>query len=679
MQRVLEVAVVLSAVDRMTRVVNTATANVVTKLQGIENKAKAISSRSFELGRDFGAMGLAVGAALAYPTKQAAEFETGMANVRKVVDGLGDSKALADFGKEIRELSREIPLPITQLQELVAAGGRMGIPRDQLIQYTREVSRMAMAFDAAPGELGEQMGKLATVFNIPIPEIGKLGDAINYLDDNAIAKGTDIIDVMRRVGGTAQQVGLGAPKVAALASTFLTLGSSAEVAATASNALIRELAIAEQQPKRFQKGLEGLGISAKELQKSMAMDPQGTILGVLDKLNALPKEKQIGITTQLFGKEYGDDIAKLSGGIKEYRRQLELLNDPKLNGSMQREFAIRQQTANAQMQIFKNNIQEVSITFGSALLPMLNRAMAALRPVVMAVVQWIEKNPELSATIGGIAAGLAAFSIAASGVSFLVGGIAKGVELLSFGFKYLSQGVGMVIKVFNFLRIVMMANPVIAIITAIAAAAYLIYDNWGTIGPWLAKMWESVKGIFGKAWEWIKSFFLNYSLPGLLIKHWGDISGMLSMFYDAGQNIMNQLWEGIKSLAMKPVDAIRDVVKNMRDYLPFSPAKTGPFKDLHRVKIVETIAQSVKPGPLVKAFGSVARMASDALSPQGGGLSPLAASGGGMTLNFQPQISWSGNVTEQSKTDLMGMLKQYESELVRMVEGAMERKQRAKY
>ena len=705
MQKVLEVAVILSAVDRMTRVVNTAVNNVVTKLDGVQKKSAAISSQSFQVGRDFGAMGFSMAAALAMPVKAAADFETGMANVRKVVDGLNDTNALNDFGAQILELSREIPLPVNQLQELVAAGGRMGIPKDQLIAYTREVSKMAIAFDAVPGDIGEQMGKLATVFNIPIPAIGKLGDVINYLDDNAISKGTEIIDVMRRVAGTAQQVGLGANNVAALASTFLTLGSTVEVAGTSANALIRELSIAELQPKRFQDGLRALGMSAKDLKNDMAVDPQNTILKVLDRINSMPKSQQIGITTQLFGKEYGDDIAKLSNSITEYRRQLGLLNDPKLNGSMQREFAIRQATANFQMQLFKNNIQEVYIAFGNTLLPMLNKWMTSMRPVIGDIVKWIKENKVLVGTIASIAAKLAALSIAISVLSFLFGGVMKVIQGASFVLENWTKISGFAVKAMgklsyafgvlrtystlaftaiarglNVVRIAMMANPILAVAIAIAAIVLVIYANWDTIGPWFKKMWEKVKVIFTATWEWIKNFFMKYTLYGLIISNWGNIGKAFNTFYNAGKNIVTMLWNGIKSMASKPVEAIKDVVAKMREYLPFSPAKVGPLKDLHRVKIVETIAQAVRPMPLVRAFGSVARAAADALAPTGSMIGAAAGgAGGGMTINFQPNITWSGQVTEQGKTDMMSMLKQYEGELVRMVEQAMERKKRTAY
>ncbi|OWC77072.1 phage tail tape measure protein, partial [Escherichia coli] len=71
----------------------------------------------------------------------------------------------------------------------------------------------------------------AQLYKIPTRNIEQLGDALNYLDDNAMSKGADIIGVMQRLGGVADR--LDYRKAAALGSTFLTLGAAPEVAASA--------------------------------------------------------------------------------------------------------------------------------------------------------------------------------------------------------------------------------------------------------------------------------------------------------------------------------------------------------------------------------------------------------------------------------------------------------------
>jgi uncharacterized protein YjlB len=77
----------------------------------------------------------------------------------------------------------------------------------------------------------------------------------------------------------------------------------------------------------------------------------------------------------------------------------------------------------------------------------------------------------------------------------------------------------------------------------------------------------------------------------------------------------------------------------MRNYLPFSPAKEGPFRDLHKVKIVETMVSGMKAGPAVQAMEGVTGAAMRAAN--GGGLSARGGSGG-TTIHFSPTINVSG-------------------------------------
>ncbi|STH27896.1 putative phage tail tape measure protein [Escherichia coli] len=67
-----------------------------------------------------------------------------------------------------------------------------------------------------------------------------------------MSKGADIIDVMQRLGGVADRLII--VKRRALGSTFLTLGAAPEVAASAANAMVRELSIATMQARVSLKG-----------------------------------------------------------------------------------------------------------------------------------------------------------------------------------------------------------------------------------------------------------------------------------------------------------------------------------------------------------------------------------------------------------------------------------------
>jgi TP901 family phage tail tape measure protein len=367
----------------------------------------------------------AMAAPFVFAAKSAMDFETAMLGVAKQAEGARDengklTSVYYEMRKQIQMLGREIPIANTEIAKMVESGLRMGVAKEQVIDFTRETAKMATAFDSTPEVIAEQMGKIANVMGIPIKNIKNLGDTINYLDDKSLAKGMDIIEVLQRSGGIFKQVGMNEHQAAALASTFLSLGKTPEVAATATNALIRELAIAEQQPKRFQNALKELGMTAKEVNKGMVTDAQGTILKILDKLNSLDKEKQTAVTTGLFGKEYGDDIATLAGGIKEYRRQLALLNEEGRKGSMDREFSARMQTTAAQLEITKNSVNELATNLGTVLLPPLNRALDKLAKLSQAAADFAEKYPNVTSVLVTGSAALVTARLGWLGLKFAI-------------------------------------------------------------------------------------------------------------------------------------------------------------------------------------------------------------------------------------------------------------------
>lgn len=89
----------------------------------------------------------------------------------------------------------------------------------------------------------------------------------------------------------------------------------------------------------------------------------------------------------------------------------------------------------------------------------------------------------------------------------------------------------------------------------------------------------------------------------------GYLQGLPEKLHDAGVNLIKSLADGIVSAAEWPGKAIAGVAAKIRAHLPFSPAKEGPLRDLNRVRIVETIAERITPGPVLAAMRRVATVA----------------------------------------------------------------------
>ena len=110
------------------------------------------------------------------------------------------------------------------------------------------------------------------------------------------------------------------------------------------------------------------------------------------------------------------------------------------------------------------------------------------------------------------------------------------------------------------------------------------------------------------------------ALPGRVIN---ALLGLPNSLFNSGRAMMQGLIDGIKSMAQTVVNQALSVVKQIRDLLPFSPAKEGPFSGrgytlYSGIALMEDWARGIEQGTpaAVKAMEDVASMAQAGLDIQ---------------------------------------------------------------
>lgn len=236
---------------------------------------------------------------------------------------------------------------------MIESAARMNVPKEQLEDFVRLNTQMATAFDAQnPDELVEQFGKVTKNFKLSAAAGKDLADVINYLDDNAISKGNEIIGFMNRVSGIAGIAKISEKNMAALGSTLQTAGATEESSATAVNAIFTRLSSASKK-KPVKNGLAALGLNVSKIELGMAKDANATLLSIVEAVKKLPEQKRLGVIADLVGTEHSKTLALLVSNTEEWRRQIELANSSDALGSMAREFDTRMTTLSAKWQILK--------------------------------------------------------------------------------------------------------------------------------------------------------------------------------------------------------------------------------------------------------------------------------------------------------------------------------------
>ena len=550
----------------------------------------------------WGAAGAVAG--VVFPVKLAVEFESAMADVKKVVD-FDTPKQFKEMEQDILRLTRTIPMAGTELAKITASGGQLGVARKDLPKFTETIAKMSVAFDMAADQAGDSMAKLANVYQIPIDQISKLGDAVNHLSNSSPAKAGDIINTLGRVGGVAKQFGLTEIQTTSLSNAFISLGKTPEIAGTAINGMLTKLMTADKQGAKFQQALKNMGMESKDLKKAIKENGEQALMDFLKQVGKLPKENQMGALVDLFGLEYADDVAVLVGGLETYKKSIDELKKtskdgkPAFIGSMDKEFSARSATTANNWQIFKNSLTEIGITAGSVLLPALNQLMTTIRPIINSFADWASKNPEVVSAFVHLAAGFAALKVGGlmfrfvgnelSGfmVSFRLAKALLGVDWLATVIRFKS-GIGALARIFGVVKTAatlfgsglmslgrfLLMSPIGIALALLGVAAYMLYKNWDGVVGGAKALWQdlsnfisgvvnSIASFFGTCWERIKTFFnsgignisaqiINWSPLGLFYQSFVSVMSWFgvqlpSSFTQFGTNIIQGLWNGLKS------------------------------------------------------------------------------------------------------------------------------------
>ncbi len=204
----------------------------------------------------------------------------------------------------------------------------------------------------------------------------------------------------------------------------------------------------------------------------------------------------------------------------------------------------------------------------------------------------------------------------------------NGLKAFKTGFLNIPNLIKNAVIAFRTFSITLLTSPLGWIAVAIGVVALVIYKYWKPIAGFFKGLWQGlVEGLkplmplfkqIGTAIEpilkpvkavfnWFKKLIqpvedtggkaeamgvrVGKAIAGIIVK----LTELVAKAFECGRKITSMLAEGIMSGLAKVKNCIVKVAQVIRDHLPHSPAKTGPLKDLNKVKIVETIASTIKP------------------------------------------------------------------------------------
>lgn len=500
-------------------------------------------------------------------TKAAVDFESAMADVRKVVD-FDTPQQFAQMNEDVLKLSTNLPMAADDIAKIVAAGGQAGIARQDLMQFAEDAVKMGVAFDVTAEQAGDMMAKWRSAFKLNQQDVVALADKINYLGNTTAASAPLISDVVTRIGPLGEIGGVASGEIAALGASMIATGVQSDVAATGIKNLILGMTAGEGATKSQAAAFQQLGFDAADMAKRMQTDAKGAIMDVFRALQSLPKDQQASVLADLFGKESIGAIAPLLTNLDALESNFKKVGDAsQYAGSMEAEYQARSRTTANQLQLAKNAIVAVGIGIGSALLPAINGVLNAIIPVVSAFANWAQQNQGIVQTMVALAASFAGILLAARSLLAIRAGfnmlketarlfytvnqngqiVLRGAAMASNIFKAGLSGLGTAFRLAatgaRALALALMANPIIAIVAVIIAVVAAIIYFWNTN--------EQFRAAIIAIWNNIVTFGMSL-FSALAAFFTGVWNGLVA--------IATAVWSGIMTVATMAVSVIMDII-----------------------------------------------------------------------------------------------------------------------
>lgn len=590
------------------------------------------------------------------PIQSAVQFESTMADVRKVVD-FDTPQQFQQMSDDIMELSNRIPMTAEGLGQIVAAGGQSGIARDELVSFAEEAAKMGVAFDITADQAGTMMAQWRTAFKMGQSDVVALADKINYLGNTTAASAPMISDVITRVGPLGEVGGVASGEIAALGASLVGAGINSDVAATGIKNLILAMASGESATKTQQEAFASLGIDTVELAQRMQTDAKGAILDVLQSISQLDKASQASTLQNIFGKESLGAIAPLLSNLDGLRSNFDKVADAsQYTGSMEQEFSTRSKTAGNSIQLMTNRMNNAMISIGTGFLPVLVPLVETIGEGAAAIGRFSSEHPELIRNVVMLTGALAFAAVSVRVYRMAVAGMNivkttyNGITNISIIKTYAAAAAAKTATLATrawtaaqwLWNAALSANPIGLMIVGIAglvAAGIWLYDNWDMVKNFFVTFWNdpvqavsdfgtAVMGKFQGLYDWI-------------IGKWETLKEFLSHPIDTTVNfISGGAGEGIASNASGGIYGKGAFLTTF--------AEDGPEAAIPLDGSCRAVGLWTEAG---EALGTLP--GADALR-RGLPAPRSASSGGNVTVDFRPQVTIQGNadaaVVQQTMT-----------------------------
>ena len=401
-------------------------------LKDFQANLRRAGQNAGELGRTLGVVAAPFVVAAGLGIRAAIEMESSFTGLRKTVNATEAEFAAIERG--LRDMARQIPVNVNELNRIGEAAGQLGIQQENLMGFIKVMAALGVTTNLTAEEAATAMAKIANVMNLPQTAFENFGSVLVELGNNLATTEAEILTFARRLSGAANIAGLTVPQLLAISGAMSSVGVEAQAGGTAVQKVILGMSAAAKQGNADLSTFARVaGMSSRQFAQSFQEDAGPAFTAFVEGLGRAGLDgirilEDLGFADVRLIRAF----LSLAGAGDLLRNTIEMGTSAwDENTALTKEAALRYATTASQVQLFKNKLNEAAIVLGETLIPMLTQAVKAVTPLVEGFAEFARNHPTLVKVVAISAAALGALGIALLGVGIIAPGIATGIGLLA--------------------------------------------------------------------------------------------------------------------------------------------------------------------------------------------------------------------------------------------------------
>ncbi len=518
-------------------------ATALQKIAAAGGKLKDIGGKVSGIGKDLTTyVTVPLAAAGAAGVKSFAEVDKTMALANKTMGNTAEQAGV--LNDAMKDAAANSTYGMSDAANATLNFARAGLDAEQ------SAAALAPAMNLAAGEGGDldtvSAGLVATIngFHGSFEEAGTYADVFASACNNSALDVNSLSSAMSVAAPIFASAGYKVNDAALYMGVMANNGIEADKAA---NSLKTGIARLVSPAKDGAEMMEKLGISITNSDGSMK-DSVTVQKELHDAFANLSESEQIAAASAIFGKNQmapwlalintaPGDVNELNASLTACGGTTKDMADTMMNGF------------GGSIEKLKSSIDVLVYSLGQALAPTIQSVINFLQGLV-------DKFNALSPAQQDLIVKVGLFVAAIGPVLLIVGKLMSAVGTIMTVVPKLAGLISTVKGAFAALNAVMLANPIMIVIAAIAALVAAFIYLWNTneeFRQFWINLWESIKQAVITAWNAIGEF---------LKRAWEEIRNTCQTIFNAIKTFFQTVWNGIKNIFSTAVGAVKTVVTN---------------------------------------------------------------------------------------------------------------------